>query len=493
MATNYINDFYRQFEELNKKLDKLIKENKEQSLTIYSLNLETKALKKIIEEKDKKIELLLEEIERLKNKNSKDSSNSSKPSSTNITTPKKKSGANLYNYRIKTNRPIGAQLGHKGSTLNKRKIENLIENNDIEVRTITHIIKGKGKDIIKYRVGIETKAYVEKHIFKHNIDSKEAIPIEFYTDVTYDNSIKALSVELGVHNVVSYKRQADFFNIITDGILNISSGTLFNFLKEFSKKSELTINNLTKEILDSKTIYTDETSCKFNKKNMFVRNYSNETMAIYKGHKNKGHAPIIEDNILTNFCGGIMGDHDTTLQKYGAKNYECNIHVGRYLEELIQNIPDILWPQEMKKLLFRIENTRKIAKSFGMKSFEEEKTKEYSNEFDKILDLAKEENKLVSSKYYKDKANKLYRRLSKYKKNHLYFVKSFDIPFDNNLSESDLRVLKIKTKVSGGFRSKEGVDAFLNALTITKTSIKKQINPFESVKKIFNNETLFVN
>ena len=57
-SKGYINDFYRQFEELNKKLDKLIIENKEQALTIHSLNSTIKELKKTIEEKDKKIELL---------------------------------------------------------------------------------------------------------------------------------------------------------------------------------------------------------------------------------------------------------------------------------------------------------------------------------------------------------------------------------------------------------------------------------------------------
>ena len=42
-----------------------------------------------------------------------------------------------------------------------------------------------------------------------------------------------------------------------------------------------------------------------------------------------------------------MGDHDTTIYSYGTKNYECNIHLGRYLEELIQNISEITWPTKM--------------------------------------------------------------------------------------------------------------------------------------------------
>ena len=491
-SRDYQAGLFDEFEKLNKKLDKLIKENKSQSLTIYNLNLEIESLNKLIKEKDEKIDKLIEENERLKNKNDKNSTNSSKPSSTNYTTPKKKSGANLYNYRVKTGAKVGGQFGHDGHNLSKEKIEKLIKDKKLEVREFVHYIGGnKKEDIVKYRVGIKTKTYVEKHIFKYKKNSKEKLPIEFYTDVTYDNSIKALSIELGAYNVISYDRLSDFFNIITDNIINISNGTLVNFLKEFSYKSIPTINNLKSDLLNKNTIYTDETGTKFNKKNMYVRNYSNEETVLYMAHLNKGHKPIKEDNILTSFCGGIMGDHDTTLYSYGTKNYECNIHLGRYLEELIQNVNELLWVKRMKELIFRMNNSRKISKLFNSKKFTKEKIKEYEDEYDELLKMAKEENKYIKSSFYKEKANKLYNRLKKYKKNHLYFIHNFKVPFYDNLSEQDLRIFKIKTKISGGFRSFEVAKDYVNTLSIIKTSIKRNINPFDSINAIFNNDVLF--
>lgn len=492
-SKGYINDFYRQFEELNKKLDKLIIENKEQALTIQSLNSTIKELKKTIEEKDKKIELLLKEIDKLKNNKNKNSSNSSKPSSTDITKPKKKTGANLYNYRTKSNNKPGAVLGHAGACLSKKRIEKLIEEKKLEVRTIIHKINGNinDKPIVKYRLGLEFKPYVEKHIFKHTKKSKEKLPKEFYTDVTYDNSIKTLSIELGSYNVISYDRLSDFFNVITNGILNISNGTLVNFVYEFGHKSESTVKGLEEDILKGKNLKTDETSSKFNGKNMYVRNYSNNDTVVYKAHKNKGHKPIVEDNILPVFCGGIMGDHDTTLYKYGTKNYECNIHVGRYLEELIQNILEISWASKMKSLLFRMNETKKYAQKFGLDKLDDAKIKEYEKGYDEILVLANEENKNIKSTYYREKANKLYNRLKKYKNNHLYFIKDFEVDFDNNTSEQDLRFFKIKTKISGGFRSMECAKYFVNGLSIIKTAIKRSINPYNAIQKVFNNEKVF--
>ena len=72
-------------------------------------------------------------------------------------------------------------------------------------------------------------------------------------------------------------------------------------------------------------------------------------------------------------------------------------------------------------------------------------------------------------------------------------MKDFEVGFDNNISERDLRVLKIKTKVSGGFRNISVAECYANALSIIKTSKKRNINPFDSIKRIFNNEELFTN
>ena len=132
-----------------------------------------------------------------------------------------------------------------------------------------------------------------------------------------------------------------------------------------------------------------------------------------------------------------------------------------------------------------------MAISYGLNNFDKKKINEYIDEFDTILDLAIAENKTIKSSYYKDKANKLCRRIKKYKNNHLYFIKNFEVPFDNNLSEQDLRIFKTKTKISGGFRSMKAAEHYVNALSVIKTSIKRKINPFESIKQIFDNEVLF--
>ena len=291
---------------------------------------------------------------------------------------------------------------------------------------------------------------------------------------------------------MAINRLTDFISVITKGLINISNSSICNFFSEFSDLSLNEISKLEEEILSSKLIYTDETGTKLNKKKMYFRNYSTDNIALYKAHYKKGHNPIKDDNILTRFTGGIMGDHDTALYSYGTDNYECNVHVGRYLEELIQNIPYVSWVVKIKELFYRIHNSINIAKLYKVDSFDEDKIVEYIKEYDLILEKAKEENITIKSSFYRDKAKKLLNRLTKYKDNHLYFVKDFNVPFSNNTSEQDLRVLKTKTKVSGGFRSDKGAKSYANALTIIKTAKKRGINPFSAIFNIFNNNPCFV-
>ena len=511
MVSNYSKSLYKEYENTQNKLDTVLKElssiRKEHKQELKKLKkdltnnfkqekeeLKTtiESLTKQLKESNELIKKLQEENDRLKNQINKNSNNSSKPSSTDIVTPKKKTGANLYNYRNKTNRKPGGQKNHQGHSLSKKKIEKFIEENKIKVKEIYHYTNNRNKgDIIKYRLSLDVNIYAEKHIFKHDENSEEVLPKEYYTDVTYDNKIKALSIELGTYNVVAYDRMSDFFNVISNGILEISNGTLVNFNKEFSNKSKVILDRFETEVLNSKIMFTDETSGKYNKSKIYIRNYSNENTVLYKSHKRKGHKAIKEHNILTRFTGGIVHDHDTAIYTYGTKHYECIIHLGRYLEEIIENVSNITWAKSLKEFLFEIYSERKKLLKQGIKSFTKEQISNYEKRYDEIIALSKEDNKNIKSSFYKGKAKTLSNRCEKYKDNHLAFMKDFTVPFDNNSSERALRIVKNKTKVSGGFRSEEGCENYCNIISIINTAKKRSINPFKVITSIFNNENIF--
>ena len=470
--------------EINKVTDKLIKEKDILQIQLDNTLEEIKRLKNQINESKEDKDYL---IDKLNNQINKNSSNSSIPTSKEI-----KPRINTYNHRKNNSGKSGGQVNHKGSTLTRKKLEEKINQNHIEVREVKHYIKGTSKgEVIKYKIGIETTIYVEKHIFIRAKNGKEKLPKSFYSDVTYKEDLKMLVVALGNYFSIPYNKIKELLFDLTNGIIDISEGTIDNIYEEFSNKTEETLTNITNNILNGSYQHTDETVTKLNGQDTYYRGYANKENVLYKHHLNKGDRPIEEDGILTNYYGTIISDHDTGIFKYGINNQDCIIHFGRYCIEKEQNIDNISWPMELYRLLLKIERNRQILLKFGKKKFTELEIKQMEKEYDDILSKAKEENKEISSTYWKDQSNSLLNRCIKYKKNMLFYIYDFTVPYDNNFIEIALRMIKSKTKVSGGFRSRKGAIRFGQAMSIIKTAKLRNLNPFESIKAIFEGKALF--
>lgn len=73
----------------------------------------------------------------------------------------------------------------------------------------------------------------------------------------------------------------------------------------------------------------------------------------------------------------------------------------------------------------------------------------------------------------------------------LFYICDFSIPYDHNFMERALRMIKGKTKVSGGFRSEKGAVSFRKIMSIIKTARLRNLNPFDCIKVIFKGQTLF--
>lgn len=527
MKKNYNNDIYKAYEEEYLKNEKLMKKIKylklDNSVLRDNYNRLQKNFDKRIQEEiekvrtplieenvllNKNLEKAYDEINRLKeqleNKDynidklessiHKDSSNSGIPTSKEIVKNKHtKTGTNTYNHRTKSHNKTGGQFGHKVETLTKEKLKRKIEGNNIEVKQVIHNIKGssKQKDIIKYKIGMTVNFYVEEHIFKHTKKSREKLPKEYYSDVSYNDDLKALVVTLGNYYSLGYSKVQEIISDFSGGIINISEGTIDNIYEEFSVKSEETINNITNNLLNGKYQHTDETTTSENGKETYYRGYANLHNVLYKYHHHKGDTPIEEDAILTRFYGTIISDHEVGIFKYGTSNQDCVIHTGRYCIEGEQNVLETEWQMTFYRFLLKTERERKILSKFGKTSFNNEEIKLIEEEYDDILKIGEEQNKEISSSYWKEKEETLLRRLKKYKNTTLFYIHDFDIPYDNNFMERALRMIKGKTKVSGGFRSNKGGERFGKIMSIIKTAKLREKNPLTCIKSIYQGKALF--
>ena len=322
-SKGYMNDFYRQFEEVNKKLDKANNTIFSMSLTISQLNENNKDLLKQLKESNKKNQELLLEIERLKNNNKKDSSNSSKPSSTNGF---KKV---ITNNRTKSNKKKGAQLNHQGKTLTNKDIEKLISDGEIdEIITVESNKNNNNKNlkpIIRYEYDIKIKRIVTKYIIypdkKTNISNYPVI---------YGNSIKSIECLLNQKYMSLDGIQSFLYDTTNNNILT-SKGSLYAWNKEISNKLFNTeYEYIKKQLLNSLVLNVDESPIKISGEQYYLHNISNGTHTLQYVTKHRSSDDVDNFGFLKKYKGIIVHDHYKMYYNYGADNAECNVHVLRY-------------------------------------------------------------------------------------------------------------------------------------------------------------------
>ena len=494
-TANYNNQMFKQLQEVMKKCDGLSQEIKnikeEHKKEIFELEVKhAKEINKLnvkIENLEIEKEKLKEENKILKNDNdrmksilNKDSSNSSIPPSKDEKQKKKK-----VNLREKSNKKTGGQKGHKGVTFTKQDVEELMKKENVKKETIEHGNPRGKYCITKYEIDTKTIVIVKEHKFYFNKRKEIKIPKEFVSDVHYGENFKTLCDIMIVEEVISLERIKEFVEILTGGLLKISEGSLVNWLKEKSNQCKSIIKKMKVKLKKTEILQTDLTETKVNNKKGYVRNYSNDKITVYVPSKDKKIHRVKRQWILDGYTGYIVQDHDTAIYNFGIKekHVECNVHLRRYLKNNTE-LTKHKWSQEMDKLLLEIKRNKEEYLEIGINRFSEQELENYSKRYDEIIKEGLEENKESNSTYLGKEEKALLNRLKKYKTNHLIFAYNFKVPFDNNLSERDLRPIKTKKKVSGCHRSYRGLKNYCIIRSIISTCKKQGIDYFQELVNI---------
>lgn len=503
MVANYEKGLYKQYEETMARLDKLTARMGEMERQYEAKITELKeehrkevaALKEEIRVRDEKIEKLeaenqklTEEVSRLKSIINTDSHNSSNPPSSDGNSKK----ANEYASRNKSGKKKGGQAGHKGKTLSRKAVEKIIADGKCEYRVEEVGAREKGSDryVSRYEVNIRIVPVITEYRIYEGKDGKYHIPGRLRSSVIYGNGIKSMAVALYGIGVVANDRIADFIRGITNNVISIATGTVYGFCRCFSEKATASLQNIESRLMNQKVIYTDATTITVNGEQGYIRNISTDDAAMYYDMPKKTLKEISKLSILNSHVGTMVHDHETTLYRFQTMHAECNVHILRYLKKNLEDTGNS-WANEMMSMLARANCDRKAKISAGVLAFSEIEVAQYQKIYDGILNVGFEQNTLTSPKWAKKEEKALLNRLVKYKDNHLLFLRDFNIGFDNNLSERDLRKCKNRQKMSGGFRSQEGCSMFCDILSVIETAKRQSIDVFDAICSVFRGDALF--
>lgn len=465
---------------------------------IKELTNEIKGLNSQVEKLSKENKALSGRVKSLESQVNKNSNNSSKPPSSDGLKKKTKS------LRIKSNKKPGGQEGHDGKTLE------LSENPDeIIIHTVDKCdICGESlqdvtpeRQIIRQVIDIPE---IKVNVIEHRAEVKKCpkcrrkntgkFPDGITNPIQYGEKIKAVSVYLTQYQLIPYKRGSELLSDMFG--ISLSQGTMVNFNDCCHEKLETVENNIKNSITTSQgAVHFDETGIAIDKKRQWLHVASNESYTYYEAHQKRGKEAIDDINILPGFTGTAVHDCWKTYHKYSDCNHAlCNAHILRELNG-ISELEKQKWAKPMKDLLLEIKKEVDLSWNTA-NALNLDKIEDFEKRYAQILkDGFKEDYILNRESYSKEKSKKstslnLLNRLSGYKDQILAFMYDFDIPFDNNLAERDLRMTKVKQKISGTFRSKDGAKAFTRIRGYVSTVRKNGLNALDCIKSVFTSNII---
>jgi transposase len=432
---------------------------------------------------NKELTLRLKELEARINKNS---GNSSKP-------PSSDGLKKIKNSREKSNKHTGGQPGHKGRTL--EKIENPDEIIDLRPKKcecgcdLTNVISiTQTRQVIEIpKIELKVTEYQGNQIECPNCHKKHLteFPSEVTQPVQYGENLQGLMAYLTQYQFLPLARAAELVRDLTGH--SISEGTLVNVNNKLFKNLENVENEIKEQIIASQVVHFDETGVRCSGKTNWLHSASTDKLTHYAVHNKRGTEATKEIDILPEFEGTAVHDHWKPYYTFDKCTHaECNAHNIRNLKDAYENFEQS-WAKDMAGLLIEIKEYVKTLILVGNDSMSPEEILIYQMKYKSIISKGKEDNPIqISAKTgrpAKNAADRLLARLEKYDIETLSFMYDFTIPFDNNLAERDLRMIKLRQKISGCFRGEESPNVFCRIRGYISTCRKNGENVMESLVK----------
>ena len=432
------------------------------------------------------IELLITIISLLLGRLKLNSTNSSKPPSSDTNKDKKP--------RKKTNNSRGGQKGHDGVTLNPVKNPDKIKNLSVDKRKLPRgkNYKNNGylsRQVIDIKISkIITEYRAERLIDDEGVEYIAEFPGDITRPIQYGASVKAAATHLSTYQLIPYERIQEQFR--DEYSIPLSTGSLCNFNAEASALLlELGFDSAVKHEL-SQSIYAhaDETSINLEGKKIWLHNLSNDDWTWFVPHAKRGTQAINDIGIIPAFSGVLCHDHWKPYYKFDCTHALCNAH---HLRELTRagEIDGQQWAKKMHDFLteLNIEVGKKPKKKLSTKTAKKRREKYAAILAEGDLECpAPSQKAKTKRKPKRSKSRNLLERLREYKNDVLRFMVNANVPFTNNQGERDLRMIKVQQKISGCFRSMDGAVNFCRVRSYLSTCKKNGISASEALETVFN-------
>ena len=427
------------------------------------------------------------ELQSLRDQVAKNSRNSGKPpGSDGLKKPR--------NLRQKSGRPQGGQQDHPGHTLK------MVEQPDhVEVHAVP-TCEHCSSDLSS----IEPDGYERRQVFdippvrlevtEHRAEIKLCpgcglrvkghFPATVSYPVQYGSRLKAQASYLNSYQLIPLARTCELLEDFYDH--RPSQAFVLAANRTVAHQIEPSLALIKQQLINSDVVHFDESGLRVEGKLHWLHVASTQALTYYGVHRKRGQVGMQASGILPLFEGQAVHDH---WQSYFAfeqcQHALCNAHHLRELQFIFEQYQQP-WAQHMSQLLLDIKAEVDTAPPDHI-SLPPERLSHFEQRYDNLIALGLKANPPPDNPPTNKRGRKkqsppknLLDRLKNHKSQVLAFMADFRVPFDNNLAERDVRMVKIKQKVSGSFRTFTGAETFCAIRSYISTARKHGLNVIET-------------
>ncbi len=465
--------------------------SRDEILAIYQAGPD--AIVTLVEQLEQQVTVLTGRVAELEARLNQDSHNSHKPPSSDgpAKRPRPRS------LRQRSGKKSGGQTGHPGVT------RALVDDPQVVIPHEPTVCAECGASLEEgTAVGRERRQVIEIPKPRPEVTEHQAVqkacpvcqsvtagefPPEVSQPVQYGPRAKAAAVYLQTYQLLPYERTAealeDLFGVSpSEGTLTSAQSTAYTRLEPVEQAIGAALQQ-------EAVVHVDETSQRVAGRTEWVHVISTALLTFYAHHAKRGREAIEAIGLLIGFTGRRMHDAWAPYLSLAGLYALCNAHLLRELIGLYEDTGQA-WTQKLIKLLLNMKTAVEIAQAAGRTELPTRQRAGFEAAYTRILNEGELANPppQPTGKRGRPKqtpARNLLDRLVTHRGAVLAFLHDFRVPFDNNQAERDLRMLKVKSKVSGCFRSPQGADQFCRIRGYLSTLRKQGYSVLDGLTSVF--------